>query len=54
MSKEAADIILANDDFQTLSYAIAEGKGKSSMTLVYGDLRSMTDRIDSGNPFCQP
>lgn len=27
VSKEAADIILANDDFQTLSYAIAEGKG---------------------------
>lgn len=27
MSKEAADIILAKDDFQTLSYAIAEGKG---------------------------
>lgn len=28
VSKEAADIILARDDFQTLSYAIAEGKGK--------------------------
>jgi len=27
VSKEAADIILAKDDFTTLSYAIAEGKG---------------------------
>ncbi|CAB9523428.1 Calcium-transporting ATPase type 2C member [Seminavis robusta] len=27
VSKEAADIVLARDDFQSLSYAIAEGKG---------------------------
>lgn len=28
VAKEAADVVLADDDFGTLSYAIAEGKGK--------------------------
>jgi len=35
VSKEAADIILARDDFQTLSYAIAEGKGKYSKNCTF-------------------
>lgn len=30
VAKEAADIVLADDDFGTLSYAIAEGKGELS------------------------
>jgi magnesium-transporting ATPase (P-type) len=27
VAKEAADVVLAKDDFQSLSHAIAEGKG---------------------------